>query len=244
MLDILQLEKYTNRKIGLNNEIELDIMNNKDYLEDIITNLLKRGIEYGVKSLDLNENSEGLINSIKQIVNSKDLKNIVKSSVDVSLSQALENKKGNLNMLKELNQFKDISLKGGLRFLLSAGVEILFNKVTKLNLFKPVIENLVKNVKSFVMSNSFLQKLNNSIKKIINKSIEFKEMCEKWYKAYEDFDIDSINLIAKELELKKDTVLKSTDCLKENNIIQNMTRLINTKKDKLSQLQLQICNDL
>lgn len=244
MLDVLQLEKYTNRKIALNNEIELDIMNNKDYLEDILTNLLKRGIDYGVKALNLNENSEGLINSIKQIVNSKDLKNIVKSSVDISLSQALENKKGSLNMLKELNQFKDISLKGGLRFLLSAGVEILFNKVTKLNLFKPVIENLVKNVKSFVMSNSFLQKLNNSIKKIINKSIEFKEMCEKWYKAYEDFDIDSINLIAKELELKKDTVLKNTDCLKENNIIQNMTRLINTKKDKLSQLQLQICNDL
>lgn len=244
MLDVLQLEKYTNRKITLNNEIELDIMNNKDYLEDILTNLLKRGIDYGVKALNLNENSEGLINSIKQIVNSKDLKNIVKSSVDISLSQALENKKGSLNMLKELNQFKDISLKGGLRFLLSAGVEILFNKVTKLNLFKPVIENLVKNVKSFVMSNSFLQKLNNSIKKIINKSIEFKEMCEKWYKAYEDFDIDSINLIAKELELKKDTVLKNTDCLKENNIIQNMTRLINTKKDKLSQLQLQICNDL
>lgn len=244
MLDILQLEKYTNKKNSLSNELELNIMNNKENFDSMITSILKRGIDYGVKALDISKDSDGIINSIKEIVNSKDLKEIVKSSVNISLSQALENQKGNMNILKNLNEFKDMSLKGGLRFLLSAGVEILFSKVTKLNLFKPIVEKLVKNVKNFIMSNSFIQKLNNGINKVLEKSNNFKKICENWYKAYDEFNIDSINEIARELDTKKETVLNNSDCLKENNIIQNMTKLINSKKDKLSQMQLQICSDL
>lgn len=244
MLDVLQLEKYTNKKVGVNKELELSLMNNKENFDNIVIDILKKGISYGAKALDISKDSEGLIDSIKEIVGSKDLKEIVKSSVNVSLSQALENKKGDMSILKNLNDFKDMTLKGGLRFLLSAGVEILFNKVTKLNLFKPIIQSLVKNVKNFIMSSSFMQKLNNGVKKILGKVTSFKETCEKWYKAYDEFNISSINDIARELELKKETVLNDTDCLKENSVIQNMTKLINAKKDKLSQLQLQICNEL
>lgn len=244
MLDILQLEKYTNKKTILDNELELSLMNNKDSLDNIVTNILKRGIDYGVKALNISKDSDGIINSIKDIVKSKELKEIVNSSVNVSLSQALENKKGDVSILKNLDDFKDMALKGGLRFLLSAGVEILFNKVTKLNLFKPIIQKLVKNVKDFVMSNSFLKKLSEGVNKIVGKSTEFKQICEKWYKAYDDFNISSLNDIAKELDSKKETITNDTECLKENNVIQNMTKLINSKKDKLSQMQLQICDNL
>lgn len=244
MLNELKLENNIDKKSSLNNELELSLINNKENFDNVITNILKSGIEYSVKALDINKDSDGLINGIKEIVKSKDLKEIVKSSVNASLSQALENKKGNMDILKNLNGFKDMTLKGGLRFFLTAGIEILFSKVTKLNLFKPIIQKLVKNINNFVMSNSFIQKLNGGINKILAKSSEFKKICEKWYKAYDEFNISSINSIAKELDSKKGTILNDIDCLKENNIIQNMTRLINTKKDKLSQLQLQICNDL
>ena len=92
-----------------------------------------------------------------------------------------------------------------MRFLLSAGIEILFNKVTKLNLFKPIIQGVVKNVKNFIMSKSFIQKLNDGVNKILDKVNSFNKICDKWYKAYEEFDISSINNIANELNSKKDT---------------------------------------
>ena len=197
MLDVLQLEKYTNKKLEFNNELELSLINNKENFDKIIESILKNAIDYGMKSLEINKDFNGVFKSVKDIEKSKELKDIVKSSVNISLSQALENQKGNINILKNLNNFKEMTLKGGLRFLLTAGVEILFSKVSKLNLFRPIVEKLTQNIKNFIMSNSFIQKLNSGINKILNKTNEYKKMCENWYKAYDEFNIDLINDIAK-----------------------------------------------
>lgn len=244
MLDVLQLEMYAKNKLDINKELELNLIDNKERFDNIINKIIKSGIDYGIKSLNIKKESEGIVNSIGNITKSKDLKNIVKSAVSVSLSQALENNKGDFIKLKNIDEFKDIALKGGLRYLLSAGVDILFNKNFKLNLFKPVVEKLVKTVKNFIMSNSFIQKLNSEIGKILEKKNQFKELCDKWYKAYDEFNINSINDIAKEIDVKKEILKNDSECLRDNTIIQNMTKLINAKKDKLSQIQLQICGNL
>lgn len=244
MNEILCLENVIGKNKKLNNEVELNILNNKENFDNLLFNIIKKGIDYGIKSLNINESNDGLFNIIKEISKSKEFKKIIKSCVNVSISQGLENKKVKVDSLKSLNGFKDISIKGGLRYLLSAGIDIVFKKATKLNLFKPIVEKILFNVKNFIMSNSFIKKIDLGIEKITNRTNEFKKLCKKWYKAYEDFDLFNINEIAKNLESKKNKIQMDSDCMKENNIIQNMTKLVNSKREKLSKLQLQICNDL
>lgn len=244
MENMIELNRVFNRKLSKNNELELNIFNSKEDLNKILINILKRGIDYCMKSLNINENNEGIIKVIKKISNSKEFKEIIDSSVNISISQFLENKKEKSLKTGRLNEVKEAALKGGIRFLLTAGIDILFNKNLKLNLFKPIINSVLKNFKDFILSNSFIQKLNKSVNSVINKADEYLKVCKEWYKAYEKFDVKSMNELAKQLENKKTKIQNNENCLKENNIIQNMTKLVNSKKDKLSNLQLQICNDL
>lgn len=244
MENVVELSRVFNRKLNMNNELELNLFNSKEDLNKILTNILKKGIDYSMKSLNISENNEGIIKVIKKIANSKELKDIIDSSVNISISQFLENKKDKSLKTGGLNEVKEATLKGGIRFLLTAGIEILFNKKLKLNLFKPIINSVLKRIKDFIISNSFIQKLNNAVNRVINKADEYLKVCKDWYKAYEEFDLKSMNDLAKQLENKKVKIQNNEICLKENNIIQNMTRLVNSKKDKLSNLQLQICSDL
>ncbi len=244
MKNVIELKNILNRNLKMDNVLELNILNCKESLNKILVNILKKGIDYSVKSLNISENNEGLINNIKKISNSKELREIISSSVNASILEFLENKKENTIKFGNLSEVKEASLKGGLRFLLSAGVDVLFNKSFKLNLFKPLISLVIKKVKEFILSNSFIQKLNRSVDNMIHKADGYINICKKWYSAYEKFDLKELNKLAKELDMQKNKVMHNEECLKENNLIQNMTKLVNSKKDKLSNLQLQICNDL
>ena len=67
-------------------------------------------------------------------------------------------------------------------------------------------------------------------------------MCNKWYQEYDKFNIENLNTIAKTLSSKIKNVINSKECLIENNLIQNMTKLINSRKEKLSSSQVEFCN--
>lgn len=244
MNEIIDISRIMNQNHILDKNIEMDIFQNKENLVKILTNIIKKGVDYGTKALNFNESNQGIVQSVRELLKGKDLKKIVESSVNVSVQQGIENQKLDINELKQLGAFKELSLKGGLRFLLSAGVEVMFSKISKLNLFKPLIEKLVHNVKNFIMSNSFIQKLNTGIQKLIDKTKDFKAICQKWYDAYNEFDIAKLTQLASELETKKGKLAIDGDCMRQSNTIQNMTKLINNKKEKLSQLQLQICKNL
>lgn len=244
MNEIIDISRIMNQNHILDKNIEMDIFQNKENLVKILTNIIKKGVDYGTKALNFNESNQGIVQSVRELLKGKDLKKIVESSVNVSVQQGIENQKLDINELKQLGAFKELSLKGGLRFLLSAGVDVMFSKISKLNLFKPLIEKLVHNVKNFIMSNSFIQKLNTGIQKLIDKTKDFKAICQKWYDAYNEFDIAKLTQLASELETKKEKLAIDGDCMRQNNTIQNMTKLINNKKEKLSQLQLQICKNL
>ena len=98
--------------------------------------------------------------------------------------------------------------------------------------------------KDFVFSNSFREKLTNSVEKVVSRIDDFKEKCNEWFKFYDKLDIEKMNLTAQELSKARSQVSSDVECVKQNNIIQNMMKLVNSKNDKLSDLQLQMCNDL
>ncbi|MNI83348.1 hypothetical protein D3C73_1401420 [compost metagenome] len=108
-----------------------------------------------------------------------------------------------------------------------------------------IVSDFFKKIKDYIKSNMFQIKLDSNIKRIATKSIDnFNNLCKNWYESYNDFDIDKINSISKKLDSSIKKVAANNEMIKENKIIQNMTSLINAKKDKLSKMQLQICETL
>ena len=116
------------------------------------------------------------------------------------------------------------------------------NKYLKNNLLAPVINRFIDETKNFINSNDFSNKITNTINKFFDKTQEFKNMCNKWYQEYDKFNIENLNTIAKTLSSKIKNVINSKECLIENNLIQNMTKLINSRKEKLSSSQVEFCN--
>ena len=72
----------------------------------------------------------------------------------------------------------------------------------------------------------------------------FKELCNDWYDAYDNFNLKDIGDIAGKLNKMKTKVQFDTNCINENTIIQNMTELVNRRKKKLTPFQLDICSNL
>ena len=246
MDDMLEL-KNTNKIIDLDLKDKLDLnitRNNSDFVK-IVADVVKNGITYAIKGLgDQKGDFSEAIESIKEIFNKKDYKKMISSAVEASVIQGLEfNKKGK-NSLKDLNSFKDTAISGGLKFMISAGFDILVSKLFKGDIMLPIIQKISESLKGFLSSKSFLEKIQKGIDNIFDKAKEFKKYCQEWYNAYDKFDMEKMNEIANNLNAKKGKVQGDGECIRENEIIQNMTTLINNKRDKLSNMQLQICSSL
>lgn len=238
------LELNMKDKLTFNTGLDLDIRQNGEDFFKIVKNVVKRGMDYQIRGLDINDTTREGLDRIKEIFKGAEFKNILKTAIGASVKQGLEITNSKEGILKNLNKFKDISLKGGLNYLISAGIDIVVNKFLKGNIFAPVIKKVLDSIKNFLHSNSFVQKIDKGIKDIFTKTENFKNNCKEWYEAYENFNIDKINEIASNLNKMKNNILKDRDCIKENSIIQNMTELINNKKDKLTNMQFQICSEI
>ena len=109
----------------------------------------------------------------------------------------------------------------------------LSKKFLDKNVYDVYIKDFFDKTRDFIKSNEFLNKINIRMNKCIEKINNFKEVCKEWYNAYDKFDLESINNIANTLNKKRNNVSFNAECINQNNVIQNMTRLINNKKDKI-----------
>ncbi len=244
MNNILEISRPLN-ELNLKLKNDLDISrNNKDFVK-IVSDVVKSGITYSMKALgDEKEEFGDFLKSIKNLFNKNEFKNMIECAVGASVGQGLENLKEKNSSLKDLNKFKEISIKGGLKFMVSAGFEILLNKLLKGNILTPIIKKAVSGIKDFLSSKSFSNNIGIGVEKLKNKVEKFKDYRSQWYNAYEKFDLNKLNEIAINLNKIKGHIPNDTICARENEIIQNMTKLINNKKEKLSDMQLQICGNL
>lgn len=243
-MEELEIKNIVNKDLDLFNNRNIRISNNAFEFQNIVSNAINSGVNYLLKSLDINENTkiqlEGMVNELKR----KDFKEIIKDSISASVKAGIEFTDYNIKNLGKIDNFKEISIKGGLNTLLSAGIDIVFNKFLKGNIMGSVLKVFSKGIKNFLLSNSFIQKINTGILKFKNKINKFNNLCNDWYKVYQDFDLDKINDIAKKISLYKSKVINSYDCQKQGSIIENMTEFINAKKDRLNEKQLEICKSI
>ena len=249
MQNIMSLDRVNNfdnmfKNIEIDKNLDKDLYKNRQSFENIITSVIDKGGDYIIKSLPINESVKDVLVDVKSAFKTKDFKEIVKTAVNSSIREGLELLSIPKNVISDITKIKDIAMKGGLKHALSAGIDIVTDKYMKNNLFSNIIGDFIKKTKDFLFTNAFNLKIDAKINNIVDKTKDFNNLCKDWYKAYEKFDIDSINTIAKQINKQEKGIALNDENSNENNIIQNMTKLINTKKEKLSPIQLQICNNL
>ena len=117
MNNILEISRPLN-ELNLKLKNDLDISrNNKDFVK-IVSDVVKSGITYSMKALgDEKEEFGDFLKSIKNLFNKNEFKNMIECAVGASVGQGLENLKEKNSSLKDLNKFKEISIKGGLKFM-------------------------------------------------------------------------------------------------------------------------------
>ena len=144
----------------------------------------------------------------------------------------------NINSLSEL---KEIAKKGGLVTAIKNGIEVVEFNYLKNNIVGDYVYKFFDKLKSYIMNNEFMKYLNNFIEKLEQKKNEFLEKCEEWYNAYKNKDLDKVNELAGKLNDNKYVLSRYNDCIKENNVIQNITAMVNSKRDVLTANQQRLC---
>ncbi|MEG2348703.1 MAG: hypothetical protein RSB67_03545 [Clostridia bacterium] len=244
MENIINLDLVKQNSLNFDNKIDFELNKSKDAFSDVVREVIDKGADYAIKAMPINDSLKDILIDVKKAFKTKDFKNIVKTAIGSSLREGMEILNIPRNVISDVNKIKDIAFKGGLSGALSAGIDIVTKKYLKNNIFAPTINRFLNSIKDFVFSKTFKEKLDRGISNIFDRISKYKDVCKQWYQAYDKFNIDEMNIIAKKLKYTANKVSSNMDCLTENNIIQNMTSLINTKKEKLSKIQLQICNNL
>ncbi|MEG1009646.1 MAG: hypothetical protein RSF67_07555 [Clostridia bacterium] len=229
-------------KINLTNDIEMN--KDKIALDKIIGNVIDKSSDYILKALPIQDNLKDILIDVKASLKSKSFKKVISTVVTSSIREGLEIIGAPISIVKDINKLKDIAIKGGLKQLLSASIDIVMDKYIKGNLFGDITQKFADDMKQFIASKNFNLKIDNDINKLKDKQNEFKSLCSDWYKAYDKMDIEKINILANEINIKEKKILPSQELNKANNIIQNMTQVINNKKDKLSPMQFEICTNI
>lgn len=229
-----------------NKGLDIDVAANRSQrvFSNLTFDVINKGADYVIKAMPVNDHIKDILTDVKKSFETKDFKQIIKTAVSSSIDEGLELLNAPKNVIQDITKIKDIAMQGGLREGVCAAIDIVTNKYLKNNLFYNIIKDFINKTKDFIFNKSFSTKLENGINNILNKADKFKEKCNEWYKYYEDLDFEKMNTLAKSLNRERSKVANDVDCIKENNIIQNMMKLVNNKRDKLSSMQLQICNNL
>ncbi len=243
MQNSLYVEK-TNQNMELDPKVDISLDKNKSEFTNMVENVLDKGANYIIKGMPINDHIKDVLLDVKEAFKTKDFKEILKTAVGSSIREGLEILALPKEILNDLEKFKEVALKGGLKEGISAGIEIISKRFLGKNVYDVYIKDFFNKTKEFIRSNDFLSKLQTNVDRSLSKIEGYKQICKEWYKAYDEFDLEKLNTIASDLNNKKSKIRFDLECVNQNNVIQNMTRLINNKKDKLTELQMQICNSI
>ncbi len=233
------IDKIKNSALELDLDQRLDVL--KGDLQSVSEKAIDKSMNYIIKSIPMPDAIRDVVKDVKEAIKTRQLREVIGTAVNSSVREGLEISgvsKDNINSLKDMKKF---ALKGGLIILLKNGIEIVENKFLKNNIVGEYVYNFFAKLKNYILSNEFLKKINSMVDKLTNKKDEYLEKCEDWYEAYSKMDIVKMNKISEELDSNSYITVRYEDCKRENNIIQNMTKMVNAKKGELSLEQQKLC---
>lgn len=238
MENVISLNKDIDEKLSFQEE------RNRNEYSNTVTKVVDNSIGYIIKALPVNENIKQIALDVKDAFKTGDFKEIVKTAVKSSIKEGLEILNLPKNVISDITKISKIAFRGGLSSALSAGIDIISKKYLKNNIFSSVLFKITNEMKNYVFSKDFKIKIDNSINKLLEKNNKFNDLCQKWYESYEKFDLFNMNSLCKSIKNMQKHIVNDKDCKVQSDIIENMTNLINTKKSKLSPIQMQICNNI
>lgn len=238
MENVISLNKDIDEKLSFQEE------RNRNEYSNTVVKVVDNSIGYIIKALPVNENIKQIALDVKDAFKTGDFKEIVKTAVKSSIKEGLEILNLPKNVISDITKISKIAFRGGLSSALSAGIDIISKKYLKNNIFSSVLFKITNEMKNYVFSKDFKIKIDNSINKLLEKNNKFNDLCQKWYESYEKFDLFNMNSLCKSIKNMQKHIVNDKDCKVQSDIIENMTNLINTKKSKLSPIQMQICNNI
>ncbi len=233
--------KVESKEIQLENELPLQESKNTKEFSNVVFNVIDKGVNYAIKSLPIANGIKDVALDVKEALKTNDFKYIVKTAVGSSIREGLEVLGMPINVLKNIKNIQNVAMSGGLTKAISAGIDIIYNKYLKNNVFCDLAKKFVDTIKGFICSKEFTRKIQGAFDKIGEKINKFKDTCKSWYDAYEVFDVEKINVLAKDVAKQAKKVGEDTECISENKLIQNITSMISNTKHKLSEMQMDVC---
>ena len=243
----MKLEMTINETINKirDNVLELDsdhrLDNLKSDLQSVSERTLEKSMNYVIKTLPLPDAVKDVLRDVKESIKTKSLKEVIGTAVNSSVREGLEISgvsKTNINSIKDLKGF---ALKGGLLILIKNGVQLIENKYLKSNIVSNSVYKFFEKLNNYILSKEFVKKIDSMVNKLSAKKDEYLKKCEAWYDAYASLDMKNINKISEELGTNRYITARYEDCERENSIIQNMTKMINSKSGILSKEQQKLC---
>lgn len=223
---------------------DLEVEKNKEELINIILNIIDKGANYVIKGMPVNEHIKEVLIDVKKVLKQGDFLKILNTALTSSIKEGLEIAGVPEKNISEINKMVEAAFKGGLSNCINIGIDIVSTTKKYGNIFYNYIDDFFGDLKSFISSTEFKKKIDLNVEKCMNKVDDFKELCNDWYDAYDNFDLRQIKEIANKLNKLKYKVNFNNDCINENNIIQNITELVNVRKQKLTKTQYDICSSL
>ncbi len=238
MENVISLKKDIDEKLSFQEE------RNRNEYSNTVAKVVDNSIGYIIKALPVNENIKQIALDVKDAFKTGDFKEIVKTAVKSSIKEGLEILNLPKNVISDITKISKIAFSGGLSSALSAGIDIISKKYLNNNIFYYLLFKITNEMKNYVFSKDFKIKIDNNINKLLEKNNKFNDLCQKWYESYEKFDLFNMNSLCKSIKNMQRHIVNDKDCKVQSDIIENMTNLINTKKSKLSPIQMQICNNI
>ena len=244
MQRVLEMDGVLDSIKEMNKELELDkqIDSLKDQLKDVVTSTIDKVATYSIKAMPIPDSFKDILYDVKNSFKSKGFKDITKTIINSSVREGMEILHIDKESIKDLKKITNVAVKGGLIQGIKCGIDIVAKKHLNNNIVGDFMYDFFNKLKDAPLSNEFLNKMDNSINKITKAKEDFASKCNEFMEAYNDFNIQKINEIAKELEQKIKLKKHDEECIRENKIIQNITKLVNNKNDRLTDAQLQLCH--
>ena len=229
------------KNLALELEEDKRMVTLKNDLSNVAEKTIDHAAKYVIKAMPIPDAVKDVLLDIKDAIKTKDVGKVVETAVKSSVREGFEMLGVSASSINSLAELNDIAKKGGLITALKNGIEIVAENYLRNNIVGDYVYKFFDKLKEYIMNNEFGKNLNNFIKKLENKKEKFLQKCEEWYNAYKSMNVDKMNNVATELDNNKYILSRYTDCVKENNVIQNMTAMVNNKNGALTINQQRLC---
>ena len=223
-------------------ETKVDLEKGKGIFTNIIQEVMCKGSEYLLKALPVNPTIKTGLYCIKNLIEGNNFKGMIKKVTNSSINEGKEILKVEDIKLEDIKKLKEVSLKGGLKEGICNSLDIAINNEFKNNIFYELYKEIIKELKSFINSKDFLTKIDVKIEKIQEKIKLTQENIEKWFKAYDKLDFSSMDKILKEVKKFKNVL--TGEILRDTNLVENLSEILNIKREKLSNTQIEVCKTI